>query len=222
LKRGTLVGETTGGGANPGSTHRLDDHFNIFVPDARARNPITMTNWEGTGVVPDVAVPADRALVTAYGMALDQKLKDPKLEADDRETLKEVLEGLHASDDSALLTEPSDHVNSATAKATEDVAMTARVSDFFARSQSGDVDRTQLSARFFAFLTQKERRLCKGRTCPKRPRKARLPRVELDAARQDALLRCSLRDGRRDSPDGRLRRRRQDRRILIRVIALLL
>ena len=153
LKRGTLVGEPTGGGANPGSSHRLSDHFDIFVPDARARNPITMTNWEGTGVMPDVAVPADRALVTAYGMALDELLKDPKLESDDRDELKHTREGLATSDDAALLTEPSDHVNSATSAATEDRTITARVNEIVREFQSGEIDRTKLSAAFSTFLT---------------------------------------------------------------------
>jgi C-terminal processing protease CtpA/Prc len=54
LKRATIIGETTGGGAHPVSGHRIDDHFIIGVPFARAVNPISKTNWEGTGVEPDV------------------------------------------------------------------------------------------------------------------------------------------------------------------------
>jgi hypothetical protein len=73
LKRATLVGEVTGGGANPGGVHRIDEHFSIFVPDAHPRNAVTQTNWEGVGVVPDVAVPADIALNTAYAAALAAK-----------------------------------------------------------------------------------------------------------------------------------------------------
>jgi CubicO group peptidase (beta-lactamase class C family) len=60
LKRATIVGETTGGGANPGGFVRLAAHFGMFVPGGRAINPITKTNWEGTGVPPDVAVPPTR------------------------------------------------------------------------------------------------------------------------------------------------------------------
>jgi hypothetical protein len=75
LKRGTLIGMVTGGGANPGGDRRIDDHFSIFVPSQRARNPITMTNWEGVGVKPDIATPRERALATAYGMALDAKFR---------------------------------------------------------------------------------------------------------------------------------------------------
>jgi hypothetical protein len=65
LKRATIVGETTGGGAHPVSDRRIDDHFTIGVPGARAINPITHTNWEGVGVEPDVKVPAPEALATA-------------------------------------------------------------------------------------------------------------------------------------------------------------
>jgi retinol-binding protein 3 len=65
LKRATIVGETTGGGAHPVSGHRIDEHFMIGVPFARAVNPITRTNWEAVGVEPDVKVPASEALTTA-------------------------------------------------------------------------------------------------------------------------------------------------------------
>ncbi len=69
-KLGTLVGETTGGGANPGALVRLADHFAVFVPTGRAINPVTGTNWEGVGVKPDVGAPAPEALKVAYKRAL--------------------------------------------------------------------------------------------------------------------------------------------------------
>jgi retinol-binding protein 3 len=69
LKRATIVGETTGGGAHPVTGHRIDDRFSIGVPFARAINPITKTNWEGVGVDPDVKVPAADALATAQALA---------------------------------------------------------------------------------------------------------------------------------------------------------
>ena len=40
------------------------------MPDGRAINPITNTNWEGVGVEPDVKVAADDALRTAQLLAL--------------------------------------------------------------------------------------------------------------------------------------------------------
>ena len=75
LKRATIIGETTGGGAHPVSGHRIDDHFTIGVPFARAINPISKTNWEGTGVEPDVKVPAGEALDVARRMAGEQGKK---------------------------------------------------------------------------------------------------------------------------------------------------
>jgi C-terminal processing protease CtpA/Prc len=72
LKRATIVGETTGGGAHPVAGHRIDDHFMIGVPYARAVNPISRTNWEGTGVEPDVAVKAADALEKAEELAISK------------------------------------------------------------------------------------------------------------------------------------------------------
>jgi retinol-binding protein 3 len=73
LKRATIVGETTGGGAHPVSGHRINDHFMIGVPFARAINPYSKTNWEGTGVVPDVKVPAAEAMTTALRLISERK-----------------------------------------------------------------------------------------------------------------------------------------------------
>jgi hypothetical protein len=72
LKRATIIGETTGGGAHPVSGHRIDEHFGIGVPYARAINPVSKSNWEGTGVEPDVRVPAGEALDAAKKMAAEQ------------------------------------------------------------------------------------------------------------------------------------------------------
>jgi hypothetical protein len=69
LKRATIVGETTGGGAHPVEGHPIDEHFVIGVPFARAVNPISKTNWEGTGVEPDVPVKASEALEKAEELA---------------------------------------------------------------------------------------------------------------------------------------------------------
>ncbi len=69
--RARIVGETTGGGAHPGGPHAIDEHFAIFVPIGRAINPVTGTNWEGTGVAPDLEAPAWAALPTALLDALE-------------------------------------------------------------------------------------------------------------------------------------------------------
>lgn len=67
LKRATLVGETTGGGAHPVRGERLNERVMIRVPFMRARNPVSQTNWEGTGVVPDLECAAADALDRAIG-----------------------------------------------------------------------------------------------------------------------------------------------------------
>jgi peptidase S41-like protein len=72
LKRATIVGEVTGGGAHPVRGQRIDDRFIIVVPIAKAINPITKTNWEGTGVKPDIAVAASDALTTAEKLASEK------------------------------------------------------------------------------------------------------------------------------------------------------
>jgi hypothetical protein len=71
-KRATIVGETTGGGAHPVAPHTVADYFIVGVPFAKSLDPVTKTNWEGTGVVPDVKVPASDALETAEKLALEK------------------------------------------------------------------------------------------------------------------------------------------------------
>lgn len=70
LRRATLVGETTRGGAHTAEPRRLNDHFWISVPSGRPINPITKTNWEGVGVKPDLEVAAPGALPAAQRLAL--------------------------------------------------------------------------------------------------------------------------------------------------------
>jgi C-terminal processing protease CtpA/Prc len=45
------------------------DHFIIYVPHGRSISPVTRTDWEGTGVTPDISVSADDALQTAERLA---------------------------------------------------------------------------------------------------------------------------------------------------------
>jgi len=68
MKRATVVGERTWGGAHPTMPWRLGDHFFAAIPSARSINPITHANWEGTGVIPDVAAAPDKALEVAKAL----------------------------------------------------------------------------------------------------------------------------------------------------------
>lgn len=74
LKRVTVVGEHTLGGAHPGQGYRLTDHFWMFVPTGQSINPTTGSHWGKTGIVPDVKVPGELALLTAHRLALDHLL----------------------------------------------------------------------------------------------------------------------------------------------------
>jgi retinol-binding protein 3 len=81
LKRATVVGETTGGGAHPGGIRRITDHFGIWLPNGRAINPVNKTNWEGVGIEPHINVEAVKALEAAHLDALKkirQTATDPR------------------------------------------------------------------------------------------------------------------------------------------------
>lgn len=73
LKRATIVGETTGGGAHPVRGEFVGGRMQLRVPFARAINPITNTNWEGTGITPDIECSALDALDTATEHAKAQR-----------------------------------------------------------------------------------------------------------------------------------------------------
>jgi hypothetical protein len=89
-KRATLVGETTGGGANPGGRFSLGHGIVVNIPTGRAINPITKTSWEHTGVKPDIAVPAAQALQTAHLAILRDLLKTSK-DPEERDRLQHTL-----------------------------------------------------------------------------------------------------------------------------------
>lgn len=73
-KRATVVGEASGGAANPGGMVPVGGGFAVFVSSGSPKNPITGENWEGTGVLPDVPTTWDQALTTAQALALKKTL----------------------------------------------------------------------------------------------------------------------------------------------------
>ncbi|MDQ2835317.1 MAG: S41 family peptidase [Acidobacteriota bacterium] len=111
LHRATLVGETTGGGANPAAaTHALGGHFEAFIPNGEALNPITHTNWEGVGVRPDELVSAERSLLDAYTRALKAgipKVSAPHLERARKKALADPASALRDAGFSSDLPGPS-------------------------------------------------------------------------------------------------------------------
>ncbi len=91
LKRATVVGEVSAGGANPGRMFRVNEHFQVFVPTGRAINPVTGTNWERTGVKPDIETTFALALKTAHLTALRTLLERSTTERR-KEQLRSVIE----------------------------------------------------------------------------------------------------------------------------------
>lgn len=92
-KRATVVGEPSVGAANPGGDVDAGNGFTVFVSGGSPVSPITKTNWEGTGVIPNVAVASAIALETAKGLALEAVLKKglPEPEATDARWALEAL-----------------------------------------------------------------------------------------------------------------------------------
>jgi hypothetical protein len=79
MERATLIGETTVGAAHPVTKEVVQRDFDVRLPYGRPINPITGSNWEGTGVEPHIAVPAEDALKTAHLNAVEylaEKCKD--------------------------------------------------------------------------------------------------------------------------------------------------
>jgi len=62
--RATLIGERTRGAGHFGSARQIG-RFTAFIPFGETYDPDTHQGWEGSGVAPDIAVPADDALAIA-------------------------------------------------------------------------------------------------------------------------------------------------------------
>lgn len=70
-KRATLVGQTSGGGANPGGTKGINENLYVFIPTGKAINPITKTNWEGVGVIPEIKTEIEETFDKTYQLAME-------------------------------------------------------------------------------------------------------------------------------------------------------
>jgi C-terminal processing protease CtpA/Prc len=68
LKRATLVGETTAGGGHAANLHSVGDNFYVGTIEVRAINPYAKSDWNDTGIEPDVKVKALDALKAALSL----------------------------------------------------------------------------------------------------------------------------------------------------------
>lgn len=96
-KRATIIGEATGGGAHPTGPVYIGQNFVVDIPFARSINHITKTDWEGTGVRPDVFVSDEMALVKAQELILTARLVSAKTDQEKKQA-QWFIHALHASD----------------------------------------------------------------------------------------------------------------------------
>jgi hypothetical protein len=70
LKRATLVGERTRGGANPVEIQEIGGEYVVYIPSTKQISSLTAADWEGAGVKPDIEAEAAQALAVAHEEAL--------------------------------------------------------------------------------------------------------------------------------------------------------
>ncbi len=147
LKRATIVGETTGGGAHPVQFRRLGEGFAISLPAGRAINPITKTNWEGVGVKPEIPVAAEQALKAAHLAALKKVVQNAANPAR-RERMQGLIASLQKELDgqAAQATAPAKHQEKAAPVASDEVKLPdtpagKTVAAFLQSINSGDLEK---------------------------------------------------------------------------------
>jgi hypothetical protein len=77
------------GAAHAGGMQRIGAHFSVFVPNGRSRNPKSGGNWEGVGVLPDLAVAAADDALRVVQLRLLEGMKERSVDA-------RLLRGLEA------------------------------------------------------------------------------------------------------------------------------
>ena len=65
--------------------------MHVGIPFARSVNPVTGTNWQGTGVVPDAPADAEQAYDVAYAKALEHVLGRDDVPSPIRDQAREAL-----------------------------------------------------------------------------------------------------------------------------------
>lgn len=101
-KRATIVGEVTGGGAHPTKPFSVGQGFIVNIPFARSLNPVTKTDWEGTGVIPDFKVEAANALIKAQELIFRER-QSVGTNSTDQQKLEYLINALYVNSDPRTL-----------------------------------------------------------------------------------------------------------------------
>jgi tetratricopeptide (TPR) repeat protein len=109
-KRATLIGEASKGGAHSVDRYPVGDNFEIYISTARAVNPVTGSNWESTGLIPDIIAPNESVLDTT--IALAKKAAEEYGKAKDVKT-KKVVQKMQIHLDQAELSYEANNSNEA-------------------------------------------------------------------------------------------------------------
>jgi len=75
-RRAIVIGERTAGAAHPAFDYRVNEHFALTIPTSRYVDAVTGTDWEDTGVVPDILASKEQALETAEWTALQKLVRE--------------------------------------------------------------------------------------------------------------------------------------------------
>jgi len=95
LKRATIIGTRTRGGAHLVEFIPIKNMYVFILPVARAVNPITGENWQGTGVIPDMEVTDQDPLLVAHRQLLNELLQSAESN-EEKEFLKTEMEALES------------------------------------------------------------------------------------------------------------------------------
>jgi retinol-binding protein 3 len=149
VRRATIVGDTTGGGAHPTGPVPAAFGFVVTIPFARSLNPYTHTDWEGTGVIPDIPVASADALEAAVKAIFTNKMQQASSEEEKRQAqwqLEDILARQSAARDPATR-DPSSLNPASLAPATPDSASLAAYTGTFQGGLLFYADRSGLYCR---------------------------------------------------------------------------
>ena len=85
MRGATVIGQKTLGAAHTTDLEIVQGHFQVEYPSGRSISPFTRGDWEGGGVLPDLAVPVEQALSVAHLRALENLIHSCQDEAIQRE-----------------------------------------------------------------------------------------------------------------------------------------